>query len=344
MALLFYDGFDHYYSGSPVAVGKWGASTSLTPTIGVSAANARTGNGYLSLGASSYDLFSKPFPAASGGFIVGMAFYADSAFNGAANLLEIYEGASTLHFAVSIETGGFIRAKRATTTLDTSVLVVPTLTWVYIEVKGTIHDTTGSYEIRVDGTPHLSGSSQDTRNGGTGVWDRFRVRSPAASGRMDDVYLCDTSGPAPRNDFLGPVKVETLLPQTDAVAAGSNAGLTPSTGTDHGALVDEYPENTTDFNSGTTVGLKDTYNYPAPVLTGAVLGIQTGLYVSKSDAGARQVCAVVRTGGVDYDGANVSPGTTFQYVLEVRAQNPNTGVDWTTADITALQAGMKITA
>jgi hypothetical protein len=160
---------------------------------------------------------------------------------------------------------------------------------------------------------------------------------------FDDVYVCDTNGAAPRNNFLGSVKIETLLPQTDAVSAGSNAGLTPSTGTDHGAMVDENPPNTSDFNSASTVGLKDTYQYPTMTLTGTVYGVQTNLYVNKSDAVARQVCAVVRPVSTDFDGANVSPTTSFIYFSEIRAQNPQTSADWLVSDITALQVGMKVT-
>jgi hypothetical protein len=146
--------------------------------------------------------------------------------------------------------------------------------------------------VRIDGVTEvaLTASGVDTRNAGTGLWDRVGLGCNSGSTTFtyyDDFYVCDTSGSAPRNTFLGPVtKVETLYPQTDGVAAGSNAGLTPSTGTDHGALVDETPPNQTDYNSSATVGAKDTYNYPSMALTGVILGIQTNLYCQKSDGRA----------------------------------------------------------
>jgi hypothetical protein len=340
MALLFFDGFDHYGTGDPAALGKWA-------TASVAAAQStvpRTGTHHLRISGGGF-LVSKPFPT-SGGVVVGTAFHLPSVAGGATNLLEVREG-TTVHLAVSITAGMLLTVKRGTTVLATGTTVLAINGWYYLELKGTIHDTTGSYEVRLDGVaePNLTASGVDTRNAGTtGQWDRVVLAGIVTNSYYDDFYLCDQSGAAPRNTFLGPVKIETVYPQTDAVAAGSNAGLTPSTGTDHGALVDETTPNTSDYNSSPTVGLKDTYQYPALSLTGAILGIQTNLYAAKSDAAVRTVCAVVRAGGTDYDGANVSPLTTFSYFSEVRAQNPNTSADWTSADVGSLEVGMKVTA
>jgi hypothetical protein len=343
MALLFFDSFDHYGDGGDlVGLGKWDSTGSTSGA----ATNvlARTG-GFAARWAVTGDTISKAYPA-SGGIVVGFALQLAATVTTPANdLLQVREG-TTVHLALSLTTGNVFTIKRGATVLATGTTALALDNWYYIELKATIHDTTGSYEVRIDTVAELTASGVDTRNGGaTGQWDRVRIAGQISGNfcYVDDFYLCDTSGSAPRNTFLGPVKVEALLPLTDAVAAGSNAGLTPSTGTDHGALVDETVPNTTDYNSASSVGAKDTYHYPSLTLTGTIVGIQTNLYVAKSDATARQVCAVVRAGGVDYDGANVSPLTTFSYLSEVRAQNPNTGTEWTTSDITSLEAGMKVT-
>jgi hypothetical protein len=342
MALLFIDSFDHFGNNVNVAdAGKWSAGgTNATQS---STSQFRTGTTSLSI-AFNNTAVTKILAPADNGFVVGFARRAVAHGNGN-DMVSIREG-TTVHFGVGLTSTGAVTARRGTTVLATSADGVVNLTsWEYIEVKGTIHDSTGSYEIRVDGVNVLSGTGADTRNGGTGVWDRVGFAQGGSNNtwHVDDVYVCDTSG-STNNDFLGPVKVYALLPQTDAVAAGSNAGLTPSTGTDHGALVDETPPNTTDYNSSATVGNKDTYNFPAIGVTGSVLGLQTSMYVAKSDAVARQVCAVVRSGGTDYDGANVSPLTTFQYYSEMREVNPDTGVAWTISDVDAVEAGMKVTA
>lgn len=338
MALLFIDGFDHMGTSGTLLSTKYNSIGSAA----VASGSARTGAAGLRLTSSGGAFVETKTLPASGGAIVGLA-WRFTAFSANTDLIEVKE-TSTLHVALGVTTGGLLTVKRSTTVLATGSTVLAINTWYYLELKCTIHDTTGSYEVRIDGVTELTGSSADTRNGGTGVWNRIVIGTgPSNDNSIDDFYVCDDSGSSPTNTFLGVCKVETLLPQTDATAAGSNAGLTPSTGTDHGALVDENPPNTSDYNSSASVGVKDTYCVPSLALTGTILGIQTNLYAAKSDAGARSVCAVVRSGGTDYDGSNVSPSTTFGYFSEVRALNPNGNVAWTSGAIDSLEAGMKVT-
>lgn len=341
MALLFFDGFDTADGAFANYGGKYTTVVGCTGSTSPVRTGARSVQ--MTSGGSSF-LGKTLVPAPSGGFVVGVALYLLNNPSAAADLFQIREG-TTVHLALTIDSARHVVVKRGTTTLATGTSSVPGNSWIYIEFKGVIDDVAGSYEVRLDGLMELSATGVDTRNAGTGVWTNVALQPPATGSPMlhlDDLYICDQSGPR-NNDFLGPVKVETLLPQTDAVAAGSNAGFTPSAGTDHGALVDETVVNTTDFNSGATVGVKDTYQYPALTLPGTILGIQTNLFVSKSDNNARQVCPVVRTGGVDYDGANVSPLTSYTYFTAVREVNPATGVLWVAAEVDAIEAGMKVT-
>jgi hypothetical protein len=122
------------------------------------------------------------------------------------------------------------------------------------------------------------------------------------------------------NDFLGDCVVECLLPQT---GNGDLTDFTPSTGTDHGAMVDENPPNDdTDYTTGDTAGQQDCYQYPSLALTGAILGIQTNLYAKKTDAGARTVAPIVRLGSTTYVGVAVAPATSYSYLTAIRELNP----------------------
>lgn len=344
MALLFFDSFDHYGNGvDPVAMGKWGSFPAGLPAQ-VQTGRGRTGVGSIRFLGSNYAVCTKNYTT-SGGAVVGFALIGDTAWSLNFDLLQIREG-SVVHMALAVNPGGLISVKRGATVLATGTSPLPLSAYTYIEFKCIIDDVNGSYETRIDGITEAALTNAgpvDTRNGGTGVWNNLFVGGAATTSNMDDLYLMDTSGAAPRNNFLGPVKVEMMLPQTDAVAAGSNAGLTPSTGTDHGALVDENGPNTSDYNSSPTVGLKDTYNFPNMAISGTVFGVQTNLYLQKSDATARQVCHVLRSGGTDFDGANISPTTAFVYNTLLWAQNPNGTIEWTTGDIATVQAGMKVT-
>lgn len=346
MALLFIDGFDHYGTGgatNPATTGKWVVGLD---TVNGSTTVVRTGTNSGVFGTSASTIITKQLPA-SGGAIVGGAWHATSAFPSAvpSDIIQVREG-TTVHMTVGITAGGLLTVKRGTTVLATGTTVLSLNSWYYIELKTIIHDVNGSYEVRINGVTEAALTNAgpvDTQNTGTGQWDRIQIASLGSgtnANYIDDFYVCDTSGAAPRNTFLGTVKVETLLPQA---GNGTNTELTPSTGTDHGALVDEATPNTTDYNSSATVGQKDTYNYPPMTLTGTIYGIQTNLYVQKSDAAARSVCAVVRHGGVDTDGVNVNPLTTFNYFSEMWQQKPDAS-EWTTADIAAIEVGMKVTA
>jgi hypothetical protein len=96
----------------------------------------------------------------------------------------------------------------------------------YFEIKATIHDTTGSIELRINGVPALNLVNQDTRNAGTGVVNAIRIGGTNSFGpiwAMDDLYICNTSG-STNNDFLGDIRVDTLYPNAD----GTYSQWTPS--------------------------------------------------------------------------------------------------------------------
>jgi len=337
MALLFLDSFDHSGTTGAMVLKKWDVDNGIAI---ISTTTVRTGTGALFLQSSGALLKVIPLPGDV--FILGCAIRCP-AWPTSTNLVEFLEGA-TLHVALAVNASGFLVVKRDTTVLATATSGPLAInTWYYLEVKVVVHDSAGSVAVRIDAVPLTFSASLtgvDTRNGGTGNVDRLGLRGGGGTGVfVDDLYLCDDAGTT-NNDFLGICVVERLLPST---GNGDLTDFTPSTGTDHGALVDENPPtDDTDYNTGDTVGQQDCYQYPSLALTGAILGIQTNLYARKTDAGARTVAPIVRLGSVTYPGAAVAPTTSYKYLTEVRETNPATGLAWTSADITALQAGMKI--
>lgn len=335
MALLFFDGFDTATTAANIVL-KYSTS------VGVGRATGRTGINCLDWLAVSGEVKTKTLPVSGTTAIIGVAIKT-TGFGSTSNIIEVYEG-STLHMAVGIDGSGHLLVLRNTTTLATSSSTISTNTWYYVEFKTVIHDSTGTYEVRVDGSTFggLTATGQDTRNGGSGTWDAVALGG-FSSGQSDDLYICDGSGSL-NNDFLGDSKVETLLPQTDAVAAGSHADFTPSTGTDHGALVDETNPNTSDYNSSSTVGHIDSYNYPSLTLTGTIRGVQVSPFHAKTDAGARTVSTMTRVASTDYvnGGTAISPPTTFGYDTQVFETNPNSGVAWTASDVNSAEFGLKI--
>ena len=183
----------------------------------------------------------------------------------AGNFAGIIEGGVQVHVYLGVNAAGKLTVMRGSdlALLGTGTTPIFADTWYYLELRAVIDPTVGALELRVDGAVDITLANANTQAGATGKIDGFllpgvTVDPASTSWYVDDLYLADGTGPAPQNYFLGPIKIETLLPQTDGVAPGSNAGLTPSTGVDHGALVDENPANATDYNSSGTIGAKDT--------------------------------------------------------------------------------------
>ena len=352
MSLLFFDGFDAYgASGTTIFTARYSSLSSSFQWV-----TGRLGSGSairINNSLSTERIFSKTLTP-SGGFVMGAAVRFTTNFGVTNDFFAIREGSSSgtgpIHLAVGCDSSGHLTVVRGTTVLATSTLTLNLNTWYYIEFKGTIHDTTGSYEVRVDGSTvsGLSATNVDTRNGLTGAWDNYSLA--ASSGNtttgnvdFDDFYICDTSGSA-NNDFLGDSRVETRLPYTDAVSAGSNANFTPSTGTDHGAMVDEtVPNGDTDYVASSTVGHIDTYKYPNLTLTGTVRGVQVAPYMEKTDAGTRTVNVVARVGSTNYAHATaLSPGTTYAHMQSIFETNPATSAAWTTSEVNAAEFGVKV--
>lgn len=354
MALLFIDGFDHCAADPALGGGtagtnanawltKWGAGDAFLSHA--KSGPVRTGTGSLKLWYSNYSVLSRNF-VTSGACIIGFAFYNEAMTDADGPFFYLREG-SINHVRLEFSLSHLRLVRGDGVVLQTGPSSLVANNWYYLELKVLVGEAgVGTWELHLDGVTELAGSG-DTRNGGSGTWDRFLLLGTGSNAdlHLDDLYLCDASG-VRNNTFLGPVRVQTLLPQPDTIAPGTHAGLTPSTGVDHGALVDEVPPNVSDYNSSAIFGSKDTYQYASLTMQGDVLGIQTNLYAAKADAAPRTVCTVVRTGGQEFDSPNVSPLTTFSYFPRVWESNPSAlpNTPWTPADIAAIEVGMKITA
>lgn len=353
MAGVFLDSFDHYATANLLE--KWTAGNlstfSTTITIASGGRNSTSGLKVTWADVNAFVNVRKTVAPSGSTVIFGFALNAStlSATSKANQLVSVWDG-STVQFCVKINSDGTLTLVRGSfntgTDLGTTSAGISTGAFYYIEVKVVLATgATGSYEIRVNNTTVLTGSSVQTANSGTTNWSVLRMFSDAtvnhlATGNwiVDDLYLLDGSTGV-NNDFLGDGRCMMELPNT---GNGANAAWTPSTGTDHGALVDENPPNTSDYNSSNTAGQRDTYVYPALGVTGTVKMVQTCLYTKKSDAGARTIAPVHRISGVNYDGAAVSPSTSVGYLLQVYDQSPATAAAWTVSEIDGAETGIKL--
>lgn len=339
MTLMFIEGFevdDHNI------LAKW--TTSANASIG--AAGRFGGNNVQRGGSSTAWQVTKIVAAAleHATFIIGAAIdlVAGSA---TISLYFMADAAAVTHVEVRINpTTRTIDVYRGvgTTLLGSSATdLFPLNGYFYVEAKVVLHDTTGSVEVRLNGssTPAINFTGIDTKNAGTdAVFDAFAIRGSQSPPRADDVYACNGAGSI-HNNFLGERKVETLFPN----AEGDVQTFTPSTGTSHFGVVDEATANTTDYVYSDVVDNVEVFNFPSLSGSGGTPdAVQTHLYAAKSDTGARSMSDVLRIGGTNYYGTDKVLTTSYQSYFEMYPLNPATGVAWTAADIAALQAGVRV--
>lgn len=337
MTLLFIDGFDSYAAADITK--KW--NTADTPTM--SGTSGRRGGGGLFYGGNASGA-SKVLPSNISTVVFGCAF--KIAVLGIGNGIFKFMDTSVNHVIVGVNADGSISACRANTStvLGTTALgLISSNTYNYIEIKTTIHDTTGSVTIKLNGAQVLNLTNVDTRNGGNSTLNTVRVQSPASSADVtfDDLYICDTAG-STNNDFLGDVRVDTIMPNGD----GNYTQFTPSTGTTHYTLVDESTPNTTDYNDGSTVGDRDSYTLGnlSALTSQTIYGVQVNAAINKDDAGSKSAATFVRSNGTNGDGATAVLGTSQVYVSQIYETNPDGAVAWTESTVNAMEAGVVVIA
>jgi hypothetical protein len=333
MALLWIDGFDHYNSSQIQRMYEESGNVEIGTTARTGGQALRpyspTTTKYLGVNAST--------------LIVGAAVYVNlDAFQPWSPnhfLFRFFDG-TTQQCQILLGPEGQVRLYRDTTVVDESPKYVYSLRqWFYIEVKCTFSASTGSWELRVNSRTVRTASGLNTIQSANAYANRLALGAGYENMQwIDDLYVCDSSG-STNNDFLGDIKVVTILPNAD----GSNTGWTPSSGTSHYAVVDESPANDdTDYLYTSTAGATDTENFQDITLTGSIKGILQLACIRKDDAGARSAALICRVGTTDYEGPEVSLGNSYTYLQQIRETNPATGSPWTVADINAAQFGVRM--
>ena len=291
----------------------------------------------------------KGLPSAVSDLYVGFALYYASG-GWAGNYETIYsvfaDNGTVAHFRVKVAVPDTIQVMRydGTVLASSAAGAVALNSWQFMEVYGKVADSGGRVTVRMNGITIIDFTG-DTKNGGTSTnidmicfGDANLNIGTRTTMLIDDLYVCDNTGSAPHNTFLGDVRVHTTSPS----AAGNSTQFTPSTGANY-AAVDEIPYSATDYVSAVPSGTKDTYQMAdLSVTPTTIFGVQTNLIAKKTDAGAANIRPVIRSGGVDYAGASRTLLSNDRTFSEVNAQNPNTSASWTAGGINAVEVGMEI--
>ena len=224
---------------------------------------------------------------------------------------------------------------------ESNPLTFRTGQWNYVEIKYTIHDSTGSYEVRVNGVNVLSASGIDTDFTNVGDVERHIFVCAVNNQKFDDIYICDDSG-AEFNDWLGDqYTVIGIVPGGDTAQLDWSAQPAGS----HYQNIDEDGGNdNNDYVYDSTLGNEDLYDYDnLPVSPSDILLLDIWTQAALDIVGSESLIVTCQSGVTHSDGPTETVTdtnyTTFHRLL---SQDPNTAAAWTEAGLNAAQFGVKV--
>lgn len=280
---------------------------------------------------------SRSWNAQASTFYFGFGWYAVGS-SVSKTLVRFSSPTGTDNVTLQTNGGSFLQVVNSgVAVLATGSIALTPDTWHYIQGKLVISNT-GTYETFIDGVADLSGSG-DTRNDATTAnCQRWIFGGSGAGGsRIDDCYVNDTTGGV-NDGYSGDIRIGAYIVNAD----GDSSGFTLSTGTSHFAVVDERPPNDdTDYayDSGTTA--KDLMNIPNASAVDEIQAVTHWLRAKKTDAGAKNVAHMVKSGGTEYTSADVALSTSYAYYSEIYDTDPTDSAAWTTTKFNAMQVGFK---
>ncbi len=356
MALLYFDGFDHYGAadGRPAVLdpAHWSESGGSSNDD----RELRTMPVLSGLGLwQSYDFASDegqrlllprvPLSGETWGF--GFHMYMTALPSSNASILGFAAGAAATTRCLRVGSGGVLSWSTALggSDLGNSGSNVLTNSVLYhIEMKVLFHASAGTVEVRVNGVPYMSLTGVATLPTSATHLKFAQLTSTGTTTQgihYDNLYIWDSTGSL-NNDWLGERIVYTLMPDADT----AQEDWARSSGSDSYNLVNDIPQNggsnyleTDAIDDQTTLGLA---NLPSNNV--AVLAVQTRVVAQKTAAGS----AVMRHGIVSdgnealSDDFNLTNGS-FLYDYHVFETDPDGSIPWTASAVNALEVTIKRT-
>ena len=266
---------------------------------------------------------------------VGFGFKTNSWTND--NMIVIFGDEGTWQIVLETVTGGELKVLRNTTTLDTtSGLSCIANPWYYIELQATIHNSAGSFELRVDEVNVLNGTGIDTQESGSATLNNIVFYSDATTDRYyDDVYILDDAG-AINNDFLGDMQVIGLYVDGD----GTDSDFTSSGGANYEDVDDGYILDTTNYVESSTPTNKDMYTFEALGDYGEIAGVLLNVDALKTDAGDVTLNLFATFDAVDVEVPKAMTASWGAHQM-LRETDPKSNV-WTKTNLNATQFGFEI--
>ena len=213
--------------------------------------------------------------------------------------------------------------------------VVTANAYQHIEFKSTA-GISGSFEVRVNGTPVLTG----TGNTGVGSYYQYGIDNASGSSQtlgysVKDLVVWDSTGTY-NTDFLGSVNVLDLLPDSDIAFP-----WTPSSGATGYNLINDLPPNDASYIQAAfplpAASVFGIQNLPADVTS--VKAMISCVRVEKIDGGDGNLQASLKSGASTALGSDRPVTVAFTYYQDIFEVDPATSAPWTptAADAAQLQ-------
>lgn len=361
MALIDFDGFDHYAAtGTTNYIDNYnptnwtcpgGHSTSFgvfatMPVLGGTALSTKGGINSSSLFCPAWKFITTPTAGQTTGF--GFHYYRATTI-GSDNysaLFGVMSGATTFIGCVAISSTGQLQwsatGPNQTKLGNSGANLLSPGTLYHIEVQILWNTgTSGSVDVRVNGTSWLSVTGINTRASTPAyiALQPYVLGSATSDNNLSyfkDFYVYDKTGTT-NNNWLGERNIQTIYPSADT----ATAAWAKSTGTDGFDLINDVPPaSSTRYLESSTVSDQSTFELGSLTNNNVVIiGVKTVVCAEKTDAGAGSIqLGVVSNGTSSLSSSTALTQSQYLYFSSINEVDPDTTAQWTPSAITALQA------
>ena len=253
------------------------------------------------------------------------------------------------HISILLNIDGKIYVYRGTdsgTLIATSTEITSYEEWHHVEIKVKIDNTVGVVIVNIDGIEFINFSG-DTQNAGNATVNKISLGSaysqsgnllPGTNKLMGDVFIFSDAGSF-WNDFVGDIYCQPMPPTSDATPNQ----FTPSSGTEHFALVDEIvPDDDTTYLESSTNAHQCLYAPDAlPATISELLGVVLENVSRKTDIDDNQISNFLKVSTTDTISTSTGLSTSYTYSRNIYESNPDTAVAWALADWSDITFGFE---
>lgn len=232
----------------------------------------------------------------------------------------------------------------------TSTVAVQAETWNYYEVEYMPHNTAGYIKVRLNGVEVLSFSG-DTYSGSSSTAvntvtlpyrDKHASNESFGGIYLQDLYVCDKTGPAPFNAPLGDVAVDRLTPLADGQVSGWQ-GYDGDNVDNFRNVIGSPDPNLAVYNEASVANTLDLYQFSSlPAGSPNILAVSAQVAGTKDGSGTASVRTVANNGSSEDRGPAVGLGSGITFSSPHIMPKALDGGDWTVPKLAATEFGVEV--